>query len=225
MKIEWKASIGEIVNLIILVVGGIFGYFYVTEWEAKELEARVELTNIQSDIARIEKANMRIEKEVALSKARMETTVDLTELLSQIRPNIDIAKPLQTKLKNRVLTFTLPIENLGSHGVVIDRIHYSLYEKRGGDKLNEGTDYIVHDKPNKTTILKGQSGYLHWQIEFRNDKVPPHLFHNFGFTGKIEESIAIVAKSILKDYVDLKVLENITEQSYTRSGRLNFTGN
>lgn len=229
MKLEWKTNVVDLLTLVVLIVGGILGYVFIDSQKKEESIVNTNLLRIQSEIAKIDKEHKASIIDVEERLKKINVTVNFSDLVAEIQPNIEIYLQPSFEFKNNTMTLTWEITNLGKHTVAIygSRIFLSSNVIRNDSKpdslLKEGKDFSVLSRNDIGELPPGQKTYHYWTILFLNGKVTDKVYHYSKWNTKIHPSIKALTSKILGAYFSDEEINNLTTRSYGRHGWLKIS--
>lgn len=227
MKLEWRTNVVDLLTLLTLIAGGIFGYFFVETRKLEESKANSRLANIQADVAEIEKSH---KESLAFLQARLtevSATVNISELIGDIQPNLKINLQPALQIENNILTLIWEITNIGKHTVSIDQPTILLSQ----DVIHsvpatetlwvEGEHYRTLSRMDIGELPPNQTTFHRWSIEILVRDSPKRIYHYSQWNTKIHPSISAVAQDVLGKYLQNEVkVDKLTSRNFGRFGWL-----
>lgn len=230
MNIERKINLIELLTLVVLIAGGVFGFFFIERVKLDESSANANLSRIAAEIAKVDKSFKRILAELAVKKEKVNTTLNVSDFIADIQPNIEIYLQPAFEYRNNTMCLIWEITNIGKHTVVIDEISLllspSIIETKTKESslLRAGEDYIFV-VPTIGELPPNQKTYHSFEIQLSKHVNIKRVFHFSKFNSHIHPSIMNLANTLLGDYFTENEINKLVVRSFGRSGWLEITKN
>ncbi len=195
-----------------------------------ESSANTILNQIEASIAEIEKNHRKLLIESELSKNAIDFSINVSDFISDIQPNIEIhAQPEgEWDVANKTFCIKWEITNIGKHTVLIKTptilLSKRIIEKDANDNtlLKAGIDYELLSRMGIGELPPGQKTFHTWEIKIRDDVMPRRIYHYSKFSCQIHSSIKKIAFEFLSNHLNKKQIDDLTERSFGRHGWATF---
>lgn len=218
MKLEWKTNVIDLLTLIVLIVGGILGYFLIDIQKTEESIANTNLSRMQTEIAKIDKEYRKSIDDLEERLKRITVTANVSDLIAEVQPNIEIYLEPSFAFKNNTMDLTWEITNLGKHTVVISDhsilLSLNVISKNPNPDslLKEGKDFCILSRDDIGELPPGQKTYHDWIIQFLNKKVVDKVYHYSKWETKFTLRLTNLRRKFLVNILVMKKLMDLQHE-------------
>jgi hypothetical protein len=183
-------------TLVVVILGGIFNYVFVT----------------------------RLSTELANTEKHVRVTLDITSFLKDMQPNLQISASGINYTDKTTMDMAFDIVNLGAHVAIIEKP--SLYlstepifsSNNINSRLNEGVDYVLRTFE-IGNVPPGQKVQQKFEIKFKNISASPDVIYYYTtFVTKTDWAVTKVAQNVLRDYLSKEEVQKLSARNYKRWG-------
>lgn len=179
----------QVINLIVLIVGAILGYFLV-----EQVKSEVEATKLQLDQTKL--------------------SIDISKFMNDIRPALNdecsalATSPLQVRV-------SCSVKNIGAHRVILSKPLAKL-RVRGQENFID-SNYFLQKMLNGNALLPGTYGTTNYVIEVSSPADWSRVEVVTEFEAKTDTIIVNVAKTTLAGKVEPTVVDALSRHRYAFS--------
>ncbi|HXU92950.1 MAG TPA: hypothetical protein VFP33_04775 [Gallionella sp.] len=184
----------QIINLIVLIVGGILGYFLV-----ERVKAEIEATKLQLDQTKL--------------------SIDISKFLNDIRPTLNdncsawAISPVQVKV-------SCSVKNIGAHRVLLSKPRAKL-RIRGQEEFID-SKYFAQKFLSGNALPPGTEGSTSYVIETPSPADWSRVEVVTEFDAKTDGIIVEVAKTTLAGKIEPKLIDALSHHGYAFTNQVDI---
>ncbi len=216
-KVDWNLFISA-VTLSSVIISGILNYVLISK---KESEAATNLSNIQIELARIDRKYKDVNNRLEFEKRRLVGVSDLLDLVSQMQPSLDLddERSHEVKLYNNEVSIAVYLKNIGHFSTLISNPSIAISKTRlKKDLLEEGVDYEVLSSPSNYFLSKGETVGISWTLKL--DPKHKSVYYRLKWVSSIDEVVLNSVEKFLEESFTQEQITKITTQTTTSRGRI-----